>query len=128
MCVPSARSLGAAEASCHGGIGAPSADEGDTRMTSDETQDTLDELAAIRRRIDELRNDWDAQHDAANVIRGLNELSATSAAYPSIEALLFGAAQLIERGEAPGHRLEKLSDHLHGYVVGWEDAAAAAAA
>ena len=97
-------------------------------MTSDETQETLDELAAIRRRIDALRKEWDAHRDAANVIRGLNELSATSAAYPSIEALLFGAAQLIERGEPPGHRLEKLSDHLHGYVVGWEDATQTGAA
>jgi hypothetical protein len=56
------------------------------------------------------------------VIRGLDELSASSAAYPSIEALVFGAARLIERGEPAGHRLEKLSDHLHGYMVGWEDA------
>jgi hypothetical protein len=59
------------------------------------------------------------------VIRGLDELSASSAAHPSIQALLFGAARLIERGEPVGHRLEKLSDHLHGYMVGWEDAAQA---
>ena len=63
----------------------------------------------------------------ATVIRGLDELSASSAAYPSIEALLFGAARLIERGEPAGQRLEKLSDHLHGYSVGWEDAAEAGA-
>lgn len=40
---------------------------------------------------------------------------------------LLGAAQLIKRGEPAGHRLEKLSDHLHGYIVGWEDAADACA-
>ena len=91
-------------------------------MSSEQTQETLDHLAGIRRRIDELRDDWTARRDAATVIRGLDELSARSAAYPSIEALLFGAARLIERGEPAGHRLEKLSDHLHGYIVGWEDA------
>jgi hypothetical protein len=103
------------------------ADQGGTRVKSDETQRTLEELETIRRQLDELRQDWDAHHDATDVVRGLKELSASSAAYPSIEALLFGAAKLIERGEAVGHRLEKLSDHLHGYVVGWEDAAQAGA-
>ena len=92
-------------------------------MTSKQTQEILAQLAAIRRGIDELRDDWEVQHDAASVMRGLDELSASSAAYPSIEALLFGAARLIERGEPAGRRLEKLSDHLHGYMVGWEDAA-----
>jgi hypothetical protein len=92
-------------------------------MTSEQTEEILGQLAEIRRRIDELRDDWEVQHDAASVMRGLDELSASSAAYPSIEALLFGAARLIERGEPAGHRLEKLSDHLHGYMVGWEDAA-----
>jgi hypothetical protein len=96
-------------------------------MTSEQTQEILDQLAGIRRRIDELRDDWEARRDMATVIRGLDELSARSAAYPSIEALLFGAARLIERGEPAGQRLEKLSDHLHGYMVGWEDAAQAAA-
>ena len=94
-------------------------------MTSEETEAILDELAAIRRRIDTLRDDWQAHHDPAGVTRGLDELSASSARYPSIEALLFGAARLIERGEPAGQRLEKLSDHLHGYMVGWEDAAQA---
>ena len=98
-----------------------------TTMTSDRTEEVLDQLAAIRRRIDELLNDWDAHRDTANAIRGLNELAARSDAYPSIQALLLGASQLIERGEAAGHRLEKLSDHLHGYMVGWEDAAQAGA-
>ena len=94
-------------------------------MTSQQTQEILDQLAGIRRRIDEMRDDWGAHRDVATVTRGLDELSASSAAYPSIEALLFGAARLIERGEPAGHRLEKLSDHLHGYMVGWEDAAQA---
>ena len=96
-------------------------------MTSEQTQETLDQLAGIRRRIDELLDEWRAHRDAAAVIRGLDELSASSAAYPSIEALLFGAARLIERGDPPRQRLEKLSDHLHGYTVGWEDAAEAGA-
>ena len=94
-------------------------------MTSEQTQEILDQLAAIRRRIDQLRNDWDSHGDVAAVIRGLDELSARSAQYPSIEALLYGAARLIERGEPAGQRLEKLSNHLHGYMVGWEDAAQA---
>ena len=96
-------------------------------MASKQTQEILDQLAGIRRRIDELRDHWEVDHDVATVIRGLDELSASSAAYPSIEALLFGAARLIERGEPAGQRLEKLSDHLHGYTVGWEDAAQAGA-
>jgi hypothetical protein len=96
-------------------------------MASQETQEILDQLAGIRRRVDELRDGWGVNHDGARVIRGLDELSASSAAYPSIEALLFGAARLIERGDPPGQRLEKLSDHLHGYTVGWEDAAEAGA-
>jgi hypothetical protein len=91
-------------------------------MTSKQTQEILAQLAAIRRGIDELRDDWEAHGDVAIAIRGLDELSASSA-FPSIEALLFGAARLIERGEPAGRRLEKLSDHLHGYMVGWEDAA-----
>jgi hypothetical protein len=95
-------------------------------MTSEQTQEILDRLAGSRRRVDELRNDWEAHHDVPAVIRGLDELSASSAAYPSIQALLFGAARLVERGEPVGHRLEKLCDHLHGYMVGWEDAAQAA--
>lgn len=92
-------------------------------MSSRPIDEVLDQLAGIRRRIDELRDEWEARRDTATVVRGLNELSARSAAYPSIEALLFGAARLIEGGEPAGHRLEKLSDHLHGYMVGWEDAA-----
>jgi hypothetical protein len=96
-------------------------------VASKQTQEILDQLAGIRRRIDELRDHWEVDHDVATVIRGLDELSARSAAYPSIEALLFGAARLIERGEPAGQRLDKLSDHLHGYSVGWEDAAEAGA-
>ena len=96
-------------------------------MASKQTQEILDQLAGIRRRIDELSDQWEVEHDVATVIRGLDELSASSAAYPSIEALLFGAARLIKRGEPAGQRLEKLSDHLHGYSVGWEDAAEAGA-
>ena len=96
-------------------------------MTSEQTQEILDQLAGIRRRIHELSDQWGVDHDVATVIRGLDELSASSAAYPSIEALLFGAARLIERGDPPGQRLERLSDHLHGYTVGWEDAAEAGA-
>jgi len=96
-------------------------------MTSEQTQEILDRLAGIRRRIDELRDHWETHRDVPTVIRGLDELSARSAAYPSVEALLFGAARLIERGEPAGQRLEKLSDHLHGYMVGWEDAAQAGA-
>ena len=96
-------------------------------MTSEQTQEILDRLAGIRRRIDELRDHWQARRDVMTVVRELDELSAKSAAYPSIEALLFGAARLIERGEPAGQRLEKLSDHLHGYMVGWEDAAQAGA-
>ena len=92
-------------------------------MTSDQTQETLGQLRGIRRRMDELRNRADAHSEVATVISGLDELSASSTAYPSIQALLFGAARLIERGEPAGHRLEKLSDHLHGYMIGWEDAA-----
>ena len=92
-------------------------------MTMSDTQEALEQLAAIRRRIDYLRDDWDAHGDSASVIHSLNDLSARSAAFPSIRALLLGAAELIERGEEAGHRLEKLSDHLHGYTVGWEDAA-----
>jgi len=98
-----------------------------TTMTSNPTEEVLDQLAAIRRRIDELLNDWEAHGDTANAIRGLNDLAASSDAYPSIRALLLGASELIERGEAAGHRLEKLSDHLHGYMVGWEDASEAGA-
>ena len=96
-------------------------------MASKQTQEILDQLAGIRRRIDELSDQWEVEHDVATVIRGLDELSASSAAYPSIEALLFGAARLIKGGEPAGQRLEKLSDHLHGYSVGWEDAAEAGA-
>jgi nitroimidazol reductase NimA-like FMN-containing flavoprotein (pyridoxamine 5'-phosphate oxidase superfamily) len=98
-------------------------------VASKQTQEILDQLAGIRRRIDELSEHWEVNHDVAIVIRGLDELSASvsSAAYPSIEALLFGAARLIERGEPAGERLERLSDHLHGYTVGWEDAAEAGA-
>jgi hypothetical protein len=96
-------------------------------MTSQHTQETLDHLARTRRRIDELREDWEAHHDVPTVIHGLDELSASAAAYPSIEALLYGAARLIERDAPAGQRLEKLSDHLHGYIVGWEDATHAAA-
>ncbi len=94
-------------------------------MTSEHTQIILDQLAGIRRHIDALRDDAESQRDVATVIRALDELSASSSAYPSIQALLFGAARLIERGDPAGHRLEKLSDHLHGYMVGWEDAAQA---
>lgn len=94
-------------------------------MASKQTQESLDRLAGIRRRIDELRDHWEVDHDVATVIRDLDELSASSAAWPSIEALLFGAARLIERGDPAGQRLEKLSDHLHGYTIGWEDAAQA---
>jgi hypothetical protein len=86
------------------------------------TQEILDQLAETRRRIEALRRRWDADHDDATVVRDLDELSADLAERPSIEALLFGAARLIERGEPAGRRLEKLSDHLHGYTVGWEDA------
>lgn len=96
-------------------------------MASKQTQEILDQLDGIRRRTNELRDRWEVDHDVATVIRGLDELSVSSAAYPSIEALLFGAARLIERGEPAGQRLEKLSDHLHGYTVGWEDAAEAGA-
>ncbi len=96
-------------------------------MASKETEEILDQLAGIRRRIHELSDQWGVDHDVATVIRGLDELSASSAAYPSIEALLFGAARLVERGDPPGQRLEKLSDHVHGYTVGWEDAAEAGA-
>jgi hypothetical protein len=74
-----------------------------------------------------VRNDWEAHRDVDAAAHGLQELAATSTAYPSIEALLLGAAGLIKRGEPAGHRLEKLSDHLHGYIVGWEDAAEACA-
>ena len=96
-------------------------------MASKQTQEILDQLAGIRRRIDELGSRWEVDHDVTTVIRGLDQLSASSAAHPSIEALLFGAARLIERGDPPRQRLEKLSDHLHGYTVGWEDAAEAGA-
>ena len=91
-------------------------------MTSDRTRDVLEQLTVTRRRVDELRKTWDAHHDVAEVVAELDELSAGSAAFPSIEALFFGAARLIEGSEPAGHRLEKLSDHLHGYMVGWEDA------
>ncbi len=94
-------------------------------MTPEQTQEVLDQLAGIRRRVDELQHHSEAQCAAATVSRGLHELSAGSAAFPSVQALLFGAAELIERGEPAGHRLEKLSDHLHGYLVGWEDASQA---
>ena len=96
-------------------------------MASKQTQKILDQLAGIRRRIDELSGHWEVNHDVASMIHGVDELSASSAAWPSIEALLFGAARLIERGDPAGQRLEKLSDHLHGYAVGWEDAAEAGA-
>jgi hypothetical protein len=89
---------------------------------SEGTPETLDELTEIRRRLDELRDVWDSRRDLACVIRGLEELSLRAVAYPSVEGLLFGAARLIEGGEPAGYRLEKLSDHLHGYAVGWEDA------
>jgi hypothetical protein len=87
----------------------------------------LDHLASVRRDLDELRNDWEAHRDVGAATHQLHELAAKSAGYPSIEALLLGAAELIKRGEPAGHRLEKLSDHLHGYMVGWEDAAEARA-
>jgi hypothetical protein len=98
-----------------------------TAMKSQQTQEILDHLGSIRRRIDELRSDWEAHHDVDVAAHQLHELAATSTGYPSIEALLLGAAELIKRGEPAGHRLEKLSDHLHGYMVGWEDAAEARA-
>lgn len=91
-------------------------------MTSDGREEVLEQLALIRRRVDELRESWDAHHNVAGIVRELDGLSAGSTALPSIEALLFGAARLIEESEPAGHRLEKLSDHLHGYMVGWEDA------
>lgn len=94
-------------------------------MASRQLEEILDELAGIRRSVDQLAERWAVDHDEAKVIQGLDALSAASAAYPSIEALLFGAARLIERGEPAGRRLEKLSDHLHGYTVGWDDAAQA---
>jgi hypothetical protein len=96
-------------------------------VASRHTQEILDQLAETRRRIEVLHDRWDIDHDDAAVISGLDELSKACAARPSIEALLFGAARLIERGEPAGRRLEKLSDHLHGYTVGWEDAAEAGA-
>ncbi len=105
----------------------PTAQTPEVTPTSRGVPKILDELAEIRRRIDELCDHWEVDQDVTTVIRGLDELSASSAAYPSIEALLFGAARLIERGEPAGHRMEKLSDHLHGYAVGWEDAAEAGA-
>ena len=92
-------------------------------LTSKTTPEILDELAEIRRQLDKLRDAWESHRDVASVIRGLEELSLKAVAYPSVEGLLFGAARLIEGGEPAGHRMEKLSDHLHGYMVGWEDAA-----
>ena len=93
-------------------------------MTSERAQEVVAQLAGIRRRIDELRDHWDAPHrEMAMMVGALDELSVSSAPYPSVEALLFCAARLIERGEPAGHRLEKLCDHLHGYMVGCEDAA-----
>jgi hypothetical protein len=92
-------------------------------VASRPVQEILDQLAGIRRGVDQLAERWAVDHDDEKVIHGLDALSAASAAYPSIEGLLFGAARLIERGEPAGQRLEKLSDHLHGYTVGWEDAA-----
>ena len=77
-------------------------------MASEQTQGILGQLAGIRRRIDEISEHWELDHDVAIVIRGLDELSASSAVYLSIEALLFGAARLIERGDLGGQRLEKL--------------------
>ena len=92
-------------------------------MAPHSKQETLDTLTETRRRVDALSAQWEVDHDASAVTQSLDELSANLRAYPSIEALLFGAARVIERGEPAGHRLEKLSDHLHGYTVGWEDAA-----
>jgi hypothetical protein len=73
-------------------------------MTSEQTQEILGQLAGIRRRIDELRDDWEAHRDVASVIRGLDELSVSSAAYPSVEALLFARVpQLVGiRGQVSG--------------------------
>ncbi len=92
-------------------------------MDSQGTEETLNQLASIRNRIDGLRKQWEADHDAGAAAQSLHELAATSTEYPSIQALLLGAARLIEDGEPAGARLEKLSDHLHGYMVGGEDAA-----
>ena len=83
-------------------------------MKSQQTQETLDHLASIRRRIDELRNDWEAHHDVDAAAHQLHELAATSTGYPSIEALLLGAAQLIKRGEPAGHRWRNSPTTLTG--------------
>jgi len=82
---------------------------------------SIDELAGIRGRVGDLCAEWESHHDVTTVIRRLDELASSCVTYPSIQALLFGAARLIEGGDDPGRRLEKLSDHLHGYVIGWED-------
>lgn len=53
-----------------------------TMMSSEQIQEILEQLAGIRRRIDELHNDWEAHRDALGVIRGLDEVSARADAYP----------------------------------------------
>ncbi len=94
-------------------------------MDAQSAEEALAALVAARRRIDELGEEWNANGDAGAVVRQLDELSTQMAMLASVAALLYGAARLIERGEEPAdRRLERLSDHLHGYQVGWEDAMA----
>ena len=46
-------------------------------MTSEQAQETLDQLAGIRRRIDELRDQWEVNHDVAAVMRSLDDCRLT---------------------------------------------------
>jgi predicted TIM-barrel enzyme len=89
---------------------------------ADVSQPSTDPLARVRHRVDEISADFRVRHDAPAVIAALEELSRDVERWSSLAALIDGAAHLIERGEPPEQRLQRLADHLHGYSIGWSDA------
>jgi hypothetical protein len=72
--------------------------------------------------VDDIAADFRARGDARAVIDALDVLARDIEPSSSVGALVDGAARLIERGEPPERRLERLADHLHGYSIGWSDA------
>lgn len=78
-----------------------------------------------RRRVKDIVAAWRAGHDSAATVAALDALSVELTRTASLAALVYGAARLIEEGEGVEPRLERLGDHLHGYRIGWSDAAEA---